>query len=717
MKGDKFVAVAQEYRQRGFNIIPIVYKGKNPSITGWKDFQTRVPTDEEVTNWVNDDPEKLFNIGIITGQTSNLTVVDIDGEEGYEALKENGIELPPTLTAKTRKGCHYYYAYTNSSFIKNNVAVLPKVDIRTQGGLVVAPPSVHETGFVYSFIDKTVPIAPFPDDLLTLIASKTKEKVKKESGLSISKKIAEGNRNHALFKEASYLKGRGYDDDTIVDTIRKLNADLENPLPDFELDKTIFKTILKYDPSREVRGLTDYDNALRMADFYTGSLCYIEERRRWAYYNGRHWAVSMGKGAFQEKFIAMLPTIPLELPQNDDNTEAIEDRYKFATTCRNSSRINAGEEVTRGIMGKSEEAFDQNHWLLNVRNGTLDLKTQTIRPHDPKDLVLTTSNITYDPQAKSPLWDRYIEDIFGDNPDLLHYMQKAVGYTLTGANNEKAFFVLYGASDTGKSVFILTIGNILGGFYDKGSLETFTSIGKTKSVRNDLAGLKNARMVYVAEPEEGDRLDESLIKNTTGGEPIKCRFLYGEDFCYQPNFKIWFSTNHLPQMRDSSDAIVNRIKILPFLKVIPKNKQDRNLIEKLRGESSGILNWCLEGLRMYLKEGLTEPKCVMDLVKQYKEDNDVFGSFIKDCLVIGETYEVDRNTLFETFDRWCTENGNYPKGMSRIKFYKKLRDRGYMEHRYNDRRVIKGIKIKTWENEAIERVDGNVIYTKHKGEY
>lgn len=717
MKKQEFIDIATQYTCRGWNPVCIYKPDKYP-----KDYNWRALIDKEVTR---DDIEKMsgtyaeesLNIGIITGSISDIIILDIDGEEGFTALKENGIELPPTLQATTGRGTHYYFQYTTHPILKNAAGYLPKVDIRTDGGLVVAPPSVHPSGSHYKWVNPDAEILPFPKELIELFVknSTVKKTQTSDKGLSLEEKALEGSRNSTLFRAASAMQGLGFSEEIIRETISKQNDLLSSPLPDDELEKTVFASVFKYGISAEIRGLSDYDNALRMRDLYGKNLIYIPEDKEWVKYNGKFWESDVECRSLREKFIAMAQTIPREVPQpsedDDEAMAAFKRRVAYSLSCRDNVRFNGALPSMCSLMHKSTLEFDAHNNLLCLRNGVLNLRENSLLPHNPNYFMRVMSDVDYLPSAKSDLWEQYLTDVFGDDTELLRYVQKAAGYTLSGDNNEKAFFIIKGDSNSGKSVFLNVIGHVLGGFYKKASVESFLYKGSaTGGARPDLASLAHKRVVVASETNEGDRFDEKLIKDITGGEPLTCRDLYKSEITFIPTFKIWLSTNTLPAVRDDSNGVWNRVKVIPFNNVIPDDKIDIHLTDKLKKEASAILNWCVEGYQMYLREGLTEPATLVEQIETYREENDTFGAFINDCLIVDSFARIDRNVLFELFNDWCDKTKTYQKGMSNRKFFKKIRDRGFQDAKSSGVRYIQGLAIKT--SSSVTQRDGNTTFVE-----
>ena len=243
------------------------------------------------------------------------------------------------------------------------------------------------------------------------------------------------------------------------------------------------------------------------------------------------------------------------------------------------------------------------------------------------------------------------------NEKLIAYLQKAVGYTLTGDTSEQVLHFLYGLGANGKSTFLETIMAMLGDYAKQTSTETILVKKMTGGIPNDLAGLKGARLVSAQEVESGRRLAESLVKQLTGGDTISARFLHGEFFDFKPTFKLWISGNSKPVVRGGDYAIWRRIRLIPFTVQIPPEEQDRRLSEKLRGELPGILNWSLAGCLAWQREGLTPPEEVTAATESYRDEMDIIGQFIGERCLMGPEYKVTAKKLYAAFVEWSELHG------------------------------------------------------------
>jgi len=280
--------------------------------------------------------------------------------------------------------------------------------------------------------------------------------------------------------------------------------------------------------------------------------------------------------------------------------------------------------------------------------------------------------------------------------ELIRFVQKALGYSLTGSTQEQCLFMLYGAGANGKSTLIQTTSTLLGDYSRQTPTETLL-VQRGDGVRNDLARLQGARFVSAVEVEGGRRLAEVLVKPLTGGDTITARFLYGEHFEFQPMFKLWLAVNHKPGVQGTDHAIWRRIHLLPFTVTIPVGEQDKRLAEKLQGELPGILRWAVEGCLAWQREGLEPPAEVKRATGDYRAEMDVIAAFIQDCCVLGDEREVSSKALYEEYTGWCTQMGESP--VSQKALATALQERGCTSGRKSGGRLWCGIALKEYETE------------------
>ena len=330
----------------------------------------------------------------------------------------------------------------------------------------------------------------------------------------------------------------------------------------------------------------------------------------------------------------------------------------------------------------SPEVFDAYSDYLNCQNGIINLRNGELIPHDHNFMMSKICFAEYDTTHKKPKqWLKFLDDVTGGNKGLQDYIQRCIGYSLSGSNREQCAYFVYGMGNNGKSTFLDTVADLLGGYASNAQPDTVMSkkFGDNGTL-SDIARLKSARFVTCEEPTEGVRLNEGLLKQLTGGSKITCRFLYGDEFEYTPEFKIWVATNHKPIIRGTDFGIWRRIKLIPFEVTIPKEKVDKNLKYKLRDEFPQILAWAVEGCIKWQKQGMEEPEVVQDAVKEYKVEMDLLASFIEQCIEIDYDAKdtIPASELFRVYSKWAKANNEYE--MSSKKFFreisKKLPDKG-----------------------------------------
>jgi putative DNA primase/helicase len=269
-------------------------------------------------------------------------------------------------------------------------------------------------------------------------------------------------------------------------------------------------------------------------------------------------------------------------------------------------------------------------------------------------------NCEYDVSDKKPeKWLKFLEDITNGDKELEWYLQKCIGYSLSGSTREQCAFFLYGIGNNGKSTFIETIADMLGDYASNAQPETIM-MNRNSGIGSDVARLKSARLVTSEEPTEGVRLNEGLVKQLTGGGKVTCRFLFGDEFEYTPEFKIWVATNHKPVIRGTDVGIWRRIRLIPFEVNIPPEKVDKNLKYKFRNEMPQILHWAVEGCMAWQREGIEPPQKVVDATQEYKAEMDLLATFMDSCITIDYTAEgIPAHQLYNVYTRWAETNKEY----------------------------------------------------------
>ena len=425
---------------------------------------------------------------------------------------------------------------------------------------------------------------------------------------------------------------------------------------------------------KEHYDLTDTGNAHRLFDKFGHIIRYSYNRKKWYYWDGKTWRLDES-GEIKKLADIVCDDIKREAFMEQDEKMQVE-LLKWANrTASSKGKENMIKECQHlECIPASTDAFDSYPDFFNCQNGIVNLRNGELIPHDSSFMMSKIALCDYDTSGKKPeRWLQFLDDVTKGDKELQEYIQRCIGYSLSGSNREQCAYFLYGIGNNGKSTFLDTISDMLGDYAANTQPETIMMkhFGND-SANSDVARLKSARYVTCEEPTEGVRLNEGLIKQLTGGSKITCRFLYGDEFEYTPEFKIWVATNHKPVIRGTDVGIWRRIKLIPFEVNIPPEKVDKNLKYKLRKEMPQILRWAVEGCMKWQKHGITEPECVQQAVKEYKNEMDLLAGFIEDAIVIDYDCNdrIMAKDLFGMYIKWAKANNEYE--MTSKKFFKEI---------------------------------------------
>lgn len=441
--------------------------------------------------------------------------------------------------------------------------------------------------------------------------------------------------------------------------------------------------------------MTDTGNAHRMIDRFGTIIRYSYNRKKWLFWDGKCWRID-DVGEIKKLADLICEDVKRDaLMEQDEKTQS--DMLKWASRTASSKNKESMVKEAQHLedIPVSPDALDSYPDFLNCQNGIINLRNGELLPHDSSFLMSKIAYSEYDTTGKKPeRWLAFMDEVTAGDKGLQDYIQKCVGYSLTGSTREQCAYFLYGMGNNGKSTFLDTINDLLGGYAANAQPETIMmrKFGDGGAL-SDIARLKSARFVTAEEPTEGVRLNEGLLKQLTGGSKVTCRFLYGDEFEYLPEFKIWVATNHKPVIRGTDLGIWRRIKLIPFEVTIPPEKVDKNLKYKLREEFPQILRWAVEGCLKWQREGLEEPAKVQVAVKDYKQEMDVLASFMEQCIVIDYDCKetVGASDLFRVYSRWAKENNEFE--MSSNKFGREITKKMPEKQKTASGIVYKSIKL------------------------
>ena len=400
---------------------------------------------------------------------------------------------------------------------------------------------------------------------------------------------------------------------------------------------------------------SDLFNSKMLISEYGSEIRLCSAWKKWLIWDGKRWKTDEGNIVYQMAIntIKKMYRRALENKTEDETLAMMEHagRSEAARKIESMIRVTGWNRELNIV----PDDLDRDPFVFNCRNGMIDLETGRLYPHEKKRMITRVSPVTYENNAECFVWKRFLKDIFGKNRELINFVQRVLGWALTGDNSSQAMFILYGNGANGKSTFINTVMKLMGDYATSTPTDTFMQ-KKGDQATNDIARLKGSRFVSAMEAEYGGRLAEAVIKRLTGNDVISARFLYGEFFDFLPTFKIFMATNHKPTIGGMDNAIWRRIRLVPFEVSFPEEKQDRKLSEKLNNELPGILSWIVEGTLKWRKEGLGNSPAVLEATNEYRFEMSAIESFLEEECIREENTMVKSLDLYNAYKKWCEEN-------------------------------------------------------------
>jgi putative DNA primase/helicase len=443
--------------------------------------------------------------------------------------------------------------------------------------------------------------------------------------------------------------------------------------------------------------LTDLGNATRLVHRHGRNLRYCWLWRKWLVWDGKRW-VKDDTGEVYRRAKDTVASIYQEARSapDDDARKAL---AKHALRSEAGARIKEMVDLARSDVPVTPDELDASPDLLNVINGTIDLRTGELREHCREDLITKIAPAKYRPDATAATWEAFLERVL-PGEELRAFVQRAVGYSATGDTSEQCMFINHGGGANGKTTCQEAIAAALGDYAMRAPTEMLLT-KRSGGISNDVARLKGARFVSASETEEGRRLAESLVKDLTGQDSITARFMWAEFFDFAPTHKLWLSTNHKPEIRGTDNAIWRRIRLIPWSVTIPPAEQDKKLPTALRHELSGILAWIVRGCLAWQREGLQAPDEVRKATGEYRAEMDVLAGFLAECCELDTGHWEYAKDLYECYKRWCDENGERPEPQR--KFGGRLGERGFQRDRGGSRGagIWRGVRLTGGEKEAL----------------
>jgi putative DNA primase/helicase len=625
----------------------------------------------QIRTWAEEEPNA--NVCVYAQQIEGgLCFLDRDGERDIRRAyrDETGNDFDTFEVESSPGRSHWYFLQTEKTRKAHNISEDSTgkwFSFRVDNYYVCSIGSIHpKTGKPYKVIND-IPLAPMPDSLLEWLQKQEQKGKKKKREIRKIEKIPVGELYPALASETGRLIQRGYSPDLIVKTMLAWVKEHFDGPPD-ELERKSFEAEIEHlidfyppgEPNNEPfvphMPITETSNANRFAARYAQNIRYASDRKTWCAWDGHIWNVNdLGAVTRQMKDIALDIYEEAKRASSEDLRKAL-GRWALDSESRrvqdNSiaiARWYPGIEVRQ-----FSEVFDTHPDLLNVQNGTVNLRTGAMHAHRREDFLTKLVPINYNPEAKCPKFMQFLNQSL-PGAGMLGYISRFAGYCLTGLTNEQSWFMFYGVTATGKTTLISILRGILGP-YAVSMPNDYFLIAKNGADYStaDLAGV---RLATSSEINEGKYLDVAKIKALTGEEFIKAQRKYENFFEFRPQCKLLLGTNHRPRVPDTDDSIWRRMKVLPFNAQCPEERRDPDLVAKLLAEESeGILAWGVLGARAWFDSRLSEPDAIKAAVNEYRVDEDVIRNFISERCTLDPSAKCERKFLFDTYVDWSKAN-------------------------------------------------------------
>jgi putative DNA primase/helicase len=510
-------------------------------------------------------------------------------------------------------------------------------------------------------------------------------------------RILDGEGRHrTMVSLAGTLNYRGISSHEMLEMLRVVNSERCIPPLTEEKLQSIVNSISNYESanpicnSRMRENLTDLGNARRLVRLHGSDLRYDSKRGMWIVWDGVRWVEDSEAQAMRlAKDVPSAMIVEAASLTDEDRTALL--KHAIRSESAKSLRAMLDLAKSENDIAASIEQFDYHPHLLNVSNGTIDLRSGKLHAHRREDMITKLVPIFYDESATATVFDVFLDRIFGGNQSLISFMQRVSGYSITGETGEQCMFMLHGTGANGKSTFLEIVAAVAAEYGAHVKTEAlmkhkYMSAG---AASEDIAELRGARFVSAVETNAGQELAESLLKQITGQDRVKARRLYSHNIEFRPTFKLWLACNHKPEIGGTDHAIWRRIHLIPFDVTIPENEREKRILEKLKAQLPGILVWFVQGASEYYTQGLNVPAEVKQATARYQAEQDTLSEFIDDTCTLGDQLTISVGEMYSMFETWCQSSGEAL--MSRRLFTQMMRERGFKYKRTNSGRFWSGL--------------------------
>jgi putative DNA primase/helicase len=727
---ENILSEAHKLYKLGLNIIPIVRGKKTPAFP-WKPFQVTRSNKRTIESWFK-EPSK-YDLGIVTGSVSKITVIDADSQEASQKIEALLEEITPQAQTP-RGGRHFYFAYDPD--LKTSTDPSLEIDVRNDGGIVVCPPTARNgEGYVW-LIKPTENFPVIPPKLKAMLIKPpppptnpgppTEDKLDMGKylthyGIKFEIKEGDGCRIYQLYKcpfSENHTEGDGLghavivqrddglltfhckhahcSDKTWIDAREAISGKDKLTPPTLMLSRAEARIIQKLK-------LTDAGIAEAFDELYGEDFRFMQEpsdapqsvkKGIWIFYNNCKWESiseaeirSLVLNIVRAKEMVLLSWVTMGEEEAKVRRKMLDRCLSFEQDIKQFGILNQIKAQTNIL----SDRFDQDAWLLGCENAVIDLRKGEKRAfvnengQPVKNYIFKSTSVEYNPDAKCPRWERFLDEIFLGDLDLIDYIQMVIGYCLTGCGDEQCFFILYGDSENGKSTFLEVILRIMRDYGQSAEFKTFCEKREDRTPgrpTSEVWRMRGKRFIRATEIDQTVALNTSRIKSFTGGETVTGRDLYHSDGDFLYTAKVFLGVNHPPIIREMEPAFERRIHFIPFKAHFPKGspQRDGRLQEKLLAEKSGILNWAIFGCLKYQwaveKFGsLPMPKIVETETAKYILAQDPIRRFLRDKIETKPGSEIGAQLLYETYIQWCSK-GNETESNSTV-FGRRLRSLGH----------------------------------------
>ncbi|MEZ8221830.1 phage/plasmid primase, P4 family, C-terminal domain-containing protein [Candidatus Fervidibacteria bacterium JGI MDM2 JNZ-1-D12] len=735
----KLILLARQYYELGLAPIPCAPRSKKPACK-WERWQNHRPDWSELELVWHEAIQRFgqnLNIATILGEAHGLCAIDVDEPEKFRlarqqvGLTENDLQ---TWVTKSHRGGALIFRYPQGVKIPSKVSNQNwGAELLGNERILMLPPSIHPSGTRYQwvFAPHKVALSEIPPTLLEVFgiskkfdAQNVKSETYNDNGelpqwawdlISLLRPYwFEGQRHDLALALSGVLARRGVDrslaekilstlvneqgDPELRDRIRALLdtydrlAENESVLAWSGLEKTLDESTLRAIDSllprngsstvvvvsepiqRPQNPCTDLGNAERLVRLFGNHIKFVPQLG-WLVWDGKRWLRDIGNQMVTKMAEEVVRSIYAEAAQAV-NPEERTRLAKWAMASENRQRIMAMVELAAPMCRADFSDFDNDPYLLNCLNGVVDLRTGKLLPHNP-DLNLTKlCPVDYDCDATAPTWQKFLTDVFLGDHELIAYIQRALGYSITGDVCEDTLFICYGSGSNGKTTFLSVVLEVLG---DYGKVIAPDALLKRNQQADShptvIADLFGCRLAVAQEVEEGRHLATARVKALTGRDRVKARYMRRDYFEFSPTHKIWLATNHKPIITDTTFAIWRRIQLVTFRAVFDADRRDKRMLQKLLAEKEGILTWLVQGCLQWQQHGLNPPKVVQEATREYQSEMDKVQTWLEDCCVVDPKAVTPFSDLFVSYTEWCKNNEEEPIG--KRSFSNRLTEKGF----------------------------------------